>query len=433
MAATIKTLASALGASVSVQDTVGKTVYGDAVQPAVRYPVRVKDIVVGWVLGDRAGVEAVASLLSHLSALEIEKKALGRETLEKYTEITALSSVTEKLAANLDPIAVSQLVIEDVMALIKADNVSIMLANEETSVFEITAASGKEYHPITTLNCKSIADYVFRTGKGEIVNDLSADDRYVPGAIRISSLMYAPLKIKDEVIGMINVSNSEPTDYSAGDLQLLSTLAFHAAAAIQTARLYNNLKEAMLTTIHSLVMTIGKRDAYTGDHTMRVKEYSVAVAKEMGLSEEETERLQLAASLHDVGKIVIRDSILLKEGQLSDEEFDVIKHHTIFGEEIIKPIKFLRLVIPGIRQHHERYDGTGYPDRLHGKQIDLIARIIAVADSFDAMTTDRPYRKALSHASAVDELQVHSGTQFDPEVVQTFIRVIVNKMKDAKV
>lgn len=426
--ATIELFAAASKMSVAVQDAGGKTVFGDTRQLAARYPVCVKDAVVGWVVGDRAGAESVASLLSHLAALEVEKKALGRETLEKYKEITALSSVTEKLAANLDPIAISILVIEEVRALIKADNVSIMLTNEETGAFEIVAASGEEFHPKMTLKGKGIAGHVFRTGKGEIINDLSADARYVPGAARISSLMCVPLKIKNEVIGVINVSSSVPTDYTAGDLQLLSMLAFHAAAAIQNARLYNNLKEAMLTTIHSLVTTIGKRDAYTWGHTMRVKEYSMVIAKEMGLSKEETERLQLAAALHDIGKIGIRDSVLLKDGRLSDDEFTVIKQHTIYGEEIIQPIKCLRFIIPGIRQHHERYDGTGYPDRLKGEQIDLIARIIAVADSFDAMTTDRPYRRVFSHARALDELRVNAGTQFDPEVVQAFIRAVDPKI-----
>lgn len=424
VAAILEILTSTLGKSVAVQDACGETVFGDVGQHGARHPVRVKDKVVGWAVGDRDGVEAFASLLSHLVAMEVEKKALGRETLEKYKEVSALSSITEKLAANLDPIAVSKLVIEEVKALIKAENVSIMLTDTETGVFEIMAASDEGFNPMTDLTGKGIISHVFRTGKGEIVNDLTADPRYVPGSERISSLICVPLKIKDEVFGVINVTSSEPKDFTARDLQLLSTLAFQAAAAIQNARLYNSLKEAMLNTIHSLVMTIGKRDAYTWGHTIRVKEYSMVIAKEMGLSEEEMERLQLAAALHDIGKIGIRDSVLQKDGWLSDEEYAIIKQHTIYGEEIIQPNKFLRFIIPGIRHHHERYDGTGYPDRLQGGQIDLIARIIAVADAFDAMTTERPYRKILSYARAVDELQINAGTQFDPDVVQAFIKVI---------
>ena len=240
----------------------------------------------------------------------------------------------------------------------------------------------------------------------------------------MSSMMCAPLRIKDNVIGVINLSSEEPANYTAEDLKLLSALTLQAAAAIENARLFDNLKDSFLTAVYTLAETIEKRDPYTGGHTKRVMEYSLAIGQYFGLSDQEMERLKLAAVLHDVGKIGVRDNILLKKGKLDDEEFNEMKRHTIYGEEVLKYIKYFKEIIPGVKFHHERYDGRGYPEGLIGEQIDIIARIIAVGDTFDAMTSDRPYRKALSKEVACAEIEKNTGSQFDPEVVKAFLKAI---------
>jgi HD-GYP domain-containing protein (c-di-GMP phosphodiesterase class II) len=209
-------------------------------------------------------------------------------------------------------------------------------------------------------------------------------------------------------------------NYSAEDLKLFTTLASLAAVAMENAGLYEQLQEAFYTTIYTLAETIEKRDPYTGNHTKRVMEYSLAIGRTLGLAEEEMTRLQLGAVLHDVGKIGVRDSVLLKESSLTDEEFEQIKRHPVYGEEMIGRIHRLRTAIPGVRQHHEKFNGQGYPDRLKGEEIDITARIIAVADAYDAMTTDRPYRRGLTIDEAFSELKKFSGSQFDPEVVDAF-------------
>jgi HD-GYP domain-containing protein (c-di-GMP phosphodiesterase class II) len=155
-----------------------------------------------------------------------------------------------------------------------------------------------------------------------------------------------------------------------------------------------------------------------------VSDYSVGIAKELELGDQEIADLKLSALLHDTGKIGIPDSILKKEGRLTDEEFDIMKTHPVRGIKIIQSVKQLARVFVGVRHHHERIDGRGYPDGLSGANIGLPARIIAVADTVDAMTTDRPYRKALSMETAKSELLKHSGTQFDPMVVQAFFAYI---------
>jgi len=207
----------------------------------------------------------------------------------------------------------------------------------------------------------------------------------------------------------------------AEEIKLLSGLAFQAAVAIENARLY----DTFLTTVQTLAETIEKRDPYTGGHTRRVMDYSIAIAQELKLSDSQIEKIRLAAILHDIGKIKIRDNILLKNGKLTSAEFEEIKMHPIYAEEILNPIKHLRDIIPGVKYHHERFDGTGYPEGLEGGKIDIMARIIAVADAFDAMTSDRPYRKGLSNDVALEELRNNGGTQFDPEVVSAFCRAYI--------
>lgn len=417
----IRQMINLIDSPVCIMDSKGKKIIGEMDEGlSCEYPIALENRAIGMVYGgEKASV--LAFLLSCLANLELEKKALGRETLKKYREITLLYDIAEKLTASLDPKEAAQLVVDVAKMLIKADNISVMLKNEESGVFELLASSGRELHPGEGLKIGiGIAGGVFHSGRAEIVNDISSDDRYVSGAVRVSSLMCAPLKIKDRVIGVIYVSSEERAHYTAEDLKLLSALAFQAAADIENARLYDSLKETFLTTVHILAETIEKRDPYTGGHIKRVMNYSMAVGKELGLPELEMEHLELAAVLHDIGKISIRDCVLLKKGKLTVDEFAEIKMHPIYAEEILDHIKHLKGIIPGVKHHHERYDGSGYPEGLKGNDIDIIARIISVADAFDAMTTDRPYRERMELAEAFDELRANSGTQFDPRVVKAF-------------
>jgi len=265
-----------------------------------------------------------------------------------------------------------------------------------------------------------IAGTVWASGRAEIVNDVQSDSRFVTGAVGISSMMCAPLKAKDAVVGVIKLGSDTSVEYAAEDLKLFTTLASLAAVAIENASLYEQLKEAFYTTVYTLAETIEKRDPYTGNHTKRVMEYSLAIGKTLGLAEQDMTRLQFGAVLHDIGKIGVRDNVLLKESALTDEEFEQIKKHPVYGEEIIRPISQFKSAIPGVKHHHEKFNGRGYPDGLKGEEIDITARIIAVADSFDAMTSNRPYREGLSLDVAFEELRKYSGTQFDPEVVDAF-------------
>lgn len=192
---------------------------------------------------------------------------------------------------------------------------------------------------------------------------------------------------------------------------------------VRTLDLVEQQRSLFLSTVKSLASAIDAKDEYTRHHSTRVTEFSLKIAAKMGFSEKELGDLELAALLHDVGKIAVPESILNKPGRLTDEEFKLIKEHPVRGEAILSPVVELKEIARIVRAHHERYDGTGYPDRLKGQEIPLGARIMSIADTYDSITSERPYRKAASHRYAVKEIISCSGNQFDPEVVQNFLEI----------
>lgn len=182
------------------------------------------------------------------------------------------------------------------------------------------------------------------------------------------------------------------------------------------------IRAALLNAITALANALEAKDIYSSGHSQRVAETSVAIARELGLPQDGIEKIRLAGLIHDIGKIGVRESVLNKQGILSDEEFRHVKCHCKIGEHILAPVMGDEEILKVVRHHHERYDGTGYPDRLSGEQIPVGARILAVSDTFDAMTSERPYRPAMSAEAACAEIKRCEGTQFDPEVADAFLR-----------
>jgi len=207
------------------------------------------------------------------------------------------------------------------------------------------------------------------------------------------------------------------------EMRLLVSVAEQIGVVISNTDLYRGLETFGINIVKSLIFTIEAKDFYTRGHSERVHYFSMLMAEEQGLSQAEQKILNWSALLHDIGKIGIPEKILTKPGCLTDTEFSIIKEHPLKGVNIIKPLKHLAKSIPGILHHHEQYGGNGYPSGLRGKDIPLISRIIAVADTFDAITSDRAYRKGLPHAKALKIINEVSGTQLDPEQVQVFNKI----------
>jgi response regulator RpfG family c-di-GMP phosphodiesterase len=247
------------------------------------------------------------------------------------------------------------------------------------------------------------------------------------GTVKTSSVcgyrVSHPIVVNARVAGLINFQcPPRPEPLNSGDLKTLAILSNQLGAAMENRRLMDRLQSSYLDMVHALASALDARDRNTRDHTDRVCHLAECIALEMGWGQEQLPELWLGCVLHDIGKIGVPDTILQKPGPLTDEEFELMKTHTICGARIVESIPYLRPAIPYILHHHEKFDGTGYPHGLKGQDIPEEARLLAVVDTFDAIISDRPYRKGRSVAVALAEIQAYAGTQFDPAIVDAFMR-----------
>lgn len=253
--------------------------------------------------------------------------------------------------------------------------------------------------------------------------------------VTLRNALILPLAARERLVGVIQVANKTLTStgdrYSPEDLDLLKILSSQIAFVIQNADLFQNLQQAYIHTLGALTTAIDAKDSYTHGHSKRVTEFSVNLGHEIGLNKADLENLRIAALLHDIGKIGIPELILNKPGRLTDEEFEIIKSHPELGTRILEKVEFLSPIVPIIRHHHERIDGRGYPAGLKGDQIPLAAKVIAIVDSYDAMTSDRPYRKAMELDVACAEILRCKGSQFDPEFAEAFVRMMTRTQAPA--
>ena len=274
----------------------------------------------------------------------------------------------------------------------------------------------------------SVSTWVINNRQPLLIADINQTpqfDRFSELGYERKTLICAPLMVMDEIIGTISVVNkTDGSQFYSSELEMLTTIAAQAAIAIKNATLYDEQQQTYLNTIQALVTAIEASDNYTKGHSEQVTRYSVEIGRRFNLPSDRLQILERAAILHDIGKIGIDLSLLHKEGKLSAHDVSELQMHPLIGMKILEPIEFLKDVRTCIGQHHERYDGMGYPN--HIKHVDqlLESRIISVADAFDAMTTDRPYRKALTLDVAIAELSENSGTQFDPDVVKIFTSIL---------
>jgi putative nucleotidyltransferase with HDIG domain len=375
-----------------------------------------------------------AEALARIQGLETEMAQVIRKMQEKVRQLECLNDFARLMNSSLETETVQ----------LKALEATCQLLGCETALlYLVDRTKGELYSEVVkvgslAIDDQSIAGHVAMTGESQLVNDFGHD----PLSSRkskenfhhpIKTMLCVPLKAKEKIIGVLQAMNKLPSnpprssrhswpDFYEDDKRLLETLSHQVAIALENSKLYTDIKKSFFDTVEALAEAIEKKDHYTGGHTKRVVHYAICIAKYLSLPPEDLERVRLGAILHDVGKIGIEDKILKKQAQLDPEEWKIMQKHPELGYDIMRRVEGLKDVIGGMRYHHERWDGKGYPLGLKGEEIPLLARIISVADTYDAMVSTRPYRKGMDPKKAYDEILRYRGTQFDPAVVDAFVQ-----------
>ncbi|MBI1976024.1 MAG: GAF domain-containing protein, partial [Candidatus Omnitrophica bacterium] len=368
-------------------------------------------------------------------------KTFNRVTQDLEQKITALEQ-SKRLIQNLfrkvgEAITTTEkidqlmmLVIESMVTALDAESGVLMLAEIGESRIKTKLAYGIQEEFLSGLTLRKgegAFGWVVEKGKPLMVASSMPDYQFDANEIGVSyrSLLCVPLRYQGRVLGLVAVINKKQNEGFNNDEQLLlENVADQVAVAIENARLNADAEKVYFETISALAMAVEAKDAYTRGHLKRVSDYVGRLARLIGFDERTIQLFKDGAFLHDLGKIAIPDNILLKPDRLSAEEMEVMKEHTIIGENIIAPLSSFKELRAMVRHHQEWFDGSGYPDHLKGDGIPIGARILAVADVYDALTTDRPYRKALPHHVAMELIYNETGTHFDPVVVRAFSKMM---------
>lgn len=325
-------------------------------------------------------------------------------------------------------------VLNDAVSVLEAQRGAIVLAEgdgPEPKMRLRALAVGQGEPPGRFHYSKKLTQRCFASGVSLLYSTLTADDEtkvtqsIADGAM--ASVMCVLLRTPRKRLGVLHLDRCFwQSAFTEDDLHLADALAAHVSAAIESAQLLRRQKEQFFKTVMVLAQAVELRDDYTGNHTQRVTRYATMLGEKLELTDDQLELIKLGGPLHDIGKIGIDDSILRKPGRLTGDEYEIMKTHTTKGAEILASVPEMEPIIPIVRSHHERWDGTGYPDRLAGDSIPLLARIVAVADAFDAMTSNRPYHennKGRPPSWAFGEVERQLGKQFDPAVGAAFISI----------
>ena len=371
---------------------------------------------------------------------EVERRErlhqLNNELVKKVAEVNTLNRVMEDFSAIDSSYEIFNKVVRLGVEELKADLVFFHVYSEQDNSLVLVDKAGvetKKYQESYSTDIPEQEKIFIIESLGSDHNPcLIADATGIPSMKRqVHSFMAAPLKIRDKIFGVVSAYIFQgPRFFEEQDIYYLSFITQKAASGIENIALYENIYENLFSTLFAFVTALEVRDLYTRKHSSRVARVAHMIAEEMGCTEEELDMINVAGSLHDIGKIGIRDDILLKPGRLTQDEYEEIKEHPAIGADIISKLGLWGREAQIIRHHHERFDGTGYPDGIKGAQIPKLARILSVADSYDAMASDRAYRKKIDKNVVLDIIIKNSGTQFDPDVVAVFLRVADQDLPD---
>ncbi|MBI5681939.1 MAG: response regulator [Deltaproteobacteria bacterium] len=350
---------------------------------------------------------------------------MSQNLQEKIRELSALYTISETLHYPLTMVELFEKVVELASSITESEKAGVWLFDRENKELTLKATKGMEM----------LLGRSFPVVDAGLVGEVFTEKRYclsqdhktcMCGTSRIDfkhPFLGVPILIGKEIFAALHLCQKiGGTHFSSNDVSIMTSLAEKASIKIENLALYEQLIDNIMYSISSLIKATDARDNYTMNHCKRVTMYAVKLAKALRCSADIIDTLNLAGPIHDVGKIGVRDNILLKQGGLDKTERDVMKTHATIGDDIVMSLNLGPEGKAVVRNHHERFDGDGYPDGLKGAAIPLIARIFAIADTYDAMTSNRPYRTARSHEETIAELLRCRGTQYDGDVVDIFVK-----------
>jgi response regulator RpfG family c-di-GMP phosphodiesterase len=387
----------------------------------------------------------------HVVQRGLDRQRLQQENM-RLKEALSIYKVSEAIATSLSLDTILELIVEATLDEVEADLATLLLQDPRTGRFEERIRKASQRCPdVPALGLPNFEEVLlhYQLDRPLLAHGIKAHRFLTEPPIdkRIVSFCSIPLKVRQSVIGMLNAySFTKGSKFNEGQRKMLAVLGSRAAVSIENARLYENLVDAnrelvganqsleenFRQTIVGFAHALEESDRYTRGHSERVSGYARLIAEGLGMKDKEVETVVWSGLMHDIGKIGIRYEKLNKPGKLTPEEMAMFRTHPAKGKRILEPIPSMRDLIPGCYCHHEAWDGSGYPQGLCRHNIPLIGRIVAVADTYDAMTSDRAYRKALPHEVAVAELERCSDIQFDPELVEVFLRMIDEYRKRAR-
>ena len=389
----------------------------------------------------RSGNPIVSTALQDITkvsqSLLMLEQSVGDQLKLKQSQLRALMSVGQVINSSLGLRQVLEEVMDSLISLMRAERGFLML-REPSGELEVRIARGIAHVNLDEEAFKvsqTIVRKVVASNAPVLTTNAQADPRFDAqmsiAAYQLRSILCVPLKLKDELIGVLYVENRAHAGiFKENDLELISAFADQAAVAINSARLFEELQEshrelerAYQATLEGWVRALDLRDKETEGHTQRVTILTHRLARSMGVSDAELVHITRGALLHDIGKMAIPDGILLKPGQLTDDERKLIQKHPVYAFEMLRPIDFLVPAIDIPYCHHEKWDGTGYPRGLKQDEIPFAARIFPIIDVWDALTSNRPYRKAMPHDEVRQLIRADSGKHFDPIVVEAFMNL----------
>jgi putative nucleotidyltransferase with HDIG domain len=359
-----------------------------------------------------------------LSALESELNSLSGQLATTYEELSLIYQLSGGMKINRSTTDFFKQACLDVMDVMCVRGMGVSLLADGDVHHESVVYGAMELPSDALARLAGELTTVLAERKSPLlINRLSGDKNFGWLGEHAQQLLAVPLMRQDQLLGCLFGLDKSAGEFDTVDSKLLNSIANESAIYLENAMLFEDVRELMMGLLHSLTSAVDAKDAYTCGHSERVALLSRTLAQSAGLSEAEVERIYMAGLLHDVGKIGVPEAVLQKTGRLTAEEFEQIKKHPEIGARILRDVKQLEDILPGVMHHHERYDGRGYPSALAGENIPIMGRIICLADCFDAMTSSRTYRKALPLEVALTEIRRCAGTQFDPVLSDAFLKI----------